>query len=327
MQKQLPSPAGTLPHEARLRAASPARRGMAPVGLFLAMARTSRTIYPEYTPAAIYNAAALFVGQAARWRRLRAWYAADRSPLQEAFAARPALVSVLRRPYIHTGWQPDRRLEAVETHYGQVAGPARALRLEPGAAARLAVLPTACGPLELVLDAPIWFIHEGELSLNLFHQGERIFTIAFSLGLDRGEPVAFVGALQGWGNPRAIDLYRSLTHALHGLRPRDLLIGSFRMLCRELGLVRWLAIGDAGRVSDSAYFKSPQRVRSSYDAAWAEHGGKVRGDGFHDLPVVMARRAHADIPSRKRAAYRQRYEMLDRLEAESARSLQARARH
>ncbi len=293
------------------------------------MVRTSRAVHPRNSLHGLIQAAALFYRQFTQREVLRDWYLPGRAPslmpLRDMLACRPDLVAVLRRPYINTFWEAKGRLLAIEEHYRQVAGPARALRLAVGGTVTLATVAIPQHTLEIVLDSPEWFIHEGELALNLFLDGERIYTVAFSLGLDAGEPVALIGALQGLGSERALDVYRGLTHALHGLRPRDLLIAAFRTLCRELGLTRYLAVGDTARVAISPYFGASKRVQSSYDAVWQEHGGVHRPDDFHVLPIQVARRTHAEIPARKRSAYRQRYAMLDRLEADIGRSLAARS--
>ncbi len=289
------------------------------------MYRTSRAVHPRRNPTDLLRTTLLFVRQVRCRRQLRRWHRSTAAPLHEMLARRPALVSVVRRPYISGDWTADRRVAAIEDHYRQLAGVGRALRTGPESVLPLATIAGRTGTVEIVLDSPAWFIHEGELCLNLFQNGERLYTLAFSLGIDRGEPVAFVGAIQGQGKEGALDRYRALTSDFHGLRPRDLLIAAFRIVCREIGLVRWLGASDGARVGSSAYFGSATALRSSYDAVWTEHGGQLRSDGFFELPVHVARRSPGDIPARKRSSYRQRYEMLDRLDADLAQVLRARS--
>ncbi|MDP9045035.1 MAG: VirK/YbjX family protein [Pseudomonadota bacterium] len=294
--------------------------------LLAGMVRSSRAVHSGSTVAAYWQSGILFCRQFAHRETLRGWYGAGRSPLQQTFAWRPELATVVRRPYISTGWQVRRRLRSIEEHYRLLTGRRRGLRLERGASVALASVTSRSAAVQVVLDSPPWFIHEGELSVNLFHEGKRIYTLAFSLGIDAGEPVAYAGAIQGLGSEDALALYRSLTHALHGMRPRDLLIAAFRVLCGELGLARWLAVGDQTRVAGSPYFGASKKVRTSYDEVWQEHGGRRRADGFFCMPVEIPRRTHEAIPARKRSLYRQRYEMLDRLAAELGHSLGARDR-
>ncbi len=130
--------------------------------------------------------------------------------------------------------------------------------------------------------------------------------------------MADVGALQGYRGDEALGIYRHLTPGLHGLRPRDLLLAAFRALCSGLGTTRILAVGDRHRVCDSGYFRFDRNLDRSCDAAWAEHHGACRPDGFFELPVVVERRSREAIPTPERAEYRRRYEMLARLGADIA---------
>ena len=47
---------------------------------------------------------------------------------------------------------------------------------------------------------------------------------------------------------------------------------------------------------------------------WLEHGGKPFENGFYEIPAVVKHRDMSEIPTRKRATYRRRYQMLDKLE-------------
>ena len=98
-----------------------------------------------------------------------------------------------------------------------------------------------------------------------------------------------------------------------GLRPRDLLVTAFRLVCLHLGVECILAVSDRCRVASNAYFKSSVRVLSSYDDAWIENGGRLTAEGFFKLKVQPGQRDVHDIASRKRAQYRRRYAMLDTL--------------
>lgn len=300
------------------------RREVRPTELMSRMWRLARAVHPGMTPTALWRAGSLFMRQMMNRRELRAWLGEGNPALKEMLAWRPSIVSAVNRPYLTSAWGASRRLVAIDDHYRQLAGRAHALRLAPDTMLRLATVEARGQAVEVTLDSPTWFVHEGELSLNLFLAGERIYTVVFSLGQDDGKPTAFIGAIQGLGSERALHIYRGLTHALHGLRPRELLLAAFRTLCREVGVQRVLAVSDARRVSASGYFSGGIRVHSSYDAVWKEHLGELRGDGFHALPLEVARRANESIPSRKRSEYRQRYAMLDQLQADLARGLRDR---
>lgn len=297
------------------------------IGLFALLRlllRSSRSLYPDATAIARWRAAKLFVQQLAHLRRLRDWHGGASTALREALARRPSLAAAAGRPYMSNRWNASDRLCAIEQHYRQLSASFRALRLSPDAQLRLGHALSRSGPVEIVLDSPVWFAHEGELSINLFVEGERLYSLVFSFGFDAGMPVALVGALQGLGSEEALDRYRQLTRACHGLRPRDLLLAAFRSVCLHAGVRRILGIDDLHRVSRNPYFGGAANTSASYDAVWAEHGGTPRKDGFHEIPVVLPRRTHDAIPARKRSEYRQRYAMLDAMAVEIAASLNAR---
>lgn len=140
--------------------------------------------------------------------------------------------------------------------------------------------------------------------------------LAFTLGDIAGQRVAYVGALQGLRSPDALEIYRQLTHQLHGLRPRDLLLTAFRRFGLALEVTRILAVDDSHRVSSNGYFAASGQVLSSYDEIWTESGGIATSGGFFELGPVTGRRESSAVPARKRALYRRRYEMLDALDGQ-----------
>jgi uncharacterized protein VirK/YbjX len=85
------------------------------------------------------------------------------------------------------------------------------------------------------------------------------------------------------------------------------------MLCAALEEKRILAVSDVACVGRSGCFGPGVGVLSSYDRAWTENGGAPGADGFFELAPRPARRALAEVPSRKRAEHRRRFVMLDEL--------------
>jgi len=166
-----------------------------------------------------------------------------------------------------------------------------------------------------VLDKAGWFVREGEIVLNLFVNDHRYYSIAFTLGVDGGQPLVFVGALQGSHSDSAQGVYREMTHALNGMRPRDFLMAALKLLCAELGIRRIWAISSDYRQHNSPYFGGvhKEKVLVSYNEVWSEHGGVALDNGFYEILALVRHKDMSEIPTRKRAAYRRRYEMLDKL--------------
>ena len=280
------------------------------------LVQLSKSAHPGLDPMSLWRATRLFAGQVRWLGQMRAWHNDASNPaLREMLALRPDLVLAAGRPYVNTAWAPQQRLDALQRHYREVQGRLAFLGFAPGSALTIGHVVADDKRLDLVLDKPAWFFHEGEVSMSLFSGEQRLYTLAFLLGRVERRRVAYVGALQGMGDAQALDIYRDLTHALHGLRPRDLLISAFRSLCARVEVEQIYAVSDASSMGRSNYFKH-KKVETSYDDAWRDHRGVLADDGFFELSVASARRTTDEIVSRKRALYRRRYAMLDALESE-----------
>jgi uncharacterized protein VirK/YbjX len=263
---------------------------------------------------------AFFVWRCMRYRdALQAWYGGGNDHcLGREVALRPTLLAVIEHPYIHANWSVEQRLRAVEMHYCAITDERLLLCLSPQDQVPLLKSDQVPPGIQLVLEKCSWLMWEGQVVISLFEETERRYTLAFSLGSINGETVAYVGGLQGGGADNMIRVYRALTHALHGMRPRDFLFTAFRLLCRQLGVQRVLAISDRARLHRSPYF-GKESISTNYDAIWRELGGVPLENGFFELAVPVVYREPADIPTRKRAQYRRRYAMLDSIAAQMER--------
>ena len=161
--------------------------------------------------------------------------------LQETLALRPSLMASVIHPYLNVDWGFDQKLDAISGHYSLLTGPLGILRFPPPASIILANLEDAT---QIRLHKSLFFDHEGELTVSLFKSDQRLYSLTFTLGQIGAELAAYAGGLQGLRSPEAVNIYRSLTHNMHGLRPRDLLVTAFRLLCGSLGIARILAISD-----------------------------------------------------------------------------------
>ena len=210
----------------------------------------------------------------------------------------------------------ERRLAVIDRHFRMLDGPAAIIAHATFEEIELARIEEKYAGLRLVLDKTAWFLREGEVALNLFVNNQRYYSIVFTLGVDAGQSLVFVGALQGSNSSSARDIYREITHALHGMRPRDFLMAAFKLLCKEFDIHRIWAVSGKCRQHNSPYFGGGhnKKVLALYDKVWVEHGGRALDNGFFEIPVIIRRKDMSEIPTRKRAAYRRRYQMLDKLE-------------
>jgi uncharacterized protein len=229
---------------------------------------------------------------------------------------RPEILTFIRAPYLCAGWPVEERLTRFAAQIALLADHPP-LDFRVAQSIELMSLPEIGDAIHVVIDKPMWFHREGTLAINLFDANTRLFTLVFALEPTASGKRALIGGIQGRNFDDALDRYRDLTKSAHGIRPRDLIIELFRLVCAQLGVTEILAIADKGRQNRHPYFgKDVMRdLPLDYDAIWQDRGGTSFDEWFFTLPLHGDRRADADIPAKKRSMYRQRYAMLDGIEA------------
>lgn len=295
------------------------------VEIFWPIVKAGFQNYPGISPPAI-------------WRKIRFIFSAFRARhLLENFSARMShlklvgrvsltsdVVGMIEWPYINNSWDVSERLDRIATHYEMLASLSNNLllvsRSNPWTLVHLSTISNAC---KIVLDRAPWFKREGELVLNLFKDELRVASIAFTFGIRDDAPTIFIGAVQGIhrGIPtdRSLLIYKHLTKDFEGLRPRSLLLDVLKMICNALGVKSILAVADENRHHRHKFFGEypAEKMGVSYNTIWAENAG-VPSDipGFYEIPVEIARRQQDEIPTRKRAMYKRRYDILDSIRSE-----------
>jgi uncharacterized protein VirK/YbjX len=281
--------------------------------------RLVRRMHPELDLRGLKKHVELLLTGMFNYGEIRRWFAIADSPgLAQARERFPLISGAIFWPYINRTWKRGRKLEVIDRHYRMLDGPAAIVADAMRDEVVLATLDDEYEGLKLVLDKAIWFLREGEAVLNLFLDRERIYSAAFSLGEEGGRRLIYLGALQGSNSDAAQDTYRHMTRKLHGLRPRDLLMTSLKLLCIEMGIGVIWAVRSEDRQHNSAYFAGThdEKVLVRYDEVWQEHGGTELANGFFEIPATVKYRDAGEIPTHKRAMYRRRYQMLNRLAME-----------
>ena len=220
---------------------------------------------------------------------------------------------VLIWPLIDARWEVSRRLAELQRHYQEVASIGSLLDLMPGDSKTLLRLVDANPALNLRIERPPWFTREGQLTLSIFFEDQRVYSVAFLLSKANGHRVAYVGAVQGVKQNEDSDLYKNITKDAHGLRPRDLVISLFLVLCESLDVREVLAVQDRYRQHRHSYFgpSGNPKVFADYDAIWQEHGAVLNFNGLHSLSPGVRVKPMESIPSKKRSVYRKRYHFLN----------------
>jgi uncharacterized protein VirK/YbjX len=272
----------------------------------------ARHAYPRLDPLSMLRRLRFFWQawtQREQWRALRE--ASAGTQLGRSVHARKGMVHVVAFPYIHRDWTIGQRTETVVEHYHQIEQ-WRWLQVPLGARHLVARLGAPELELSLQIDRPDWFTHEGELVLSLFEADARLYSVAFSFGRRNGAPVVYVGAIQGRSGEGMSERYAALTTALHGCRPRDLVLLALLFLAEAVQIDKVYAVSDSCRHlrGRSLFGRSTAKPSADYDEIWRDRGGVASADGFFVIETRYAPRPLEEIPSRKRAMYRRRYEML-----------------
>lgn len=253
------------------------------------------------------------------------WYPSLDDPLMlRILEAHPRICEKVARPYLRCGLSYGERHRALIGHYHWLRTHLSAAALEAvfvGEGLELAhlVLPGA-GAYRLILRYHDQFEMEGDLTLSLMGPDDaRIYSMTFSMLAAQGGLHAQIGGAQGGAGDLA-ETVRRLTKALHGMRPKALVLFALMRLVAGWGATRLTGVRSANHVYQCQAYRRGRRfrVRADYDALWQEAGGVVASDNprLFALPLAWPQRALHEIPSHKRGLYRRRYALLSELGAE-----------
>jgi uncharacterized protein len=252
-----------------------------------------------------------FLAAAARERGLtrRLMQIDPASPLGALISEWPQTVGNMVWPYQCAAWDAQTRFARIEGHLHALER-LPGLKLAPDEKLVLADLSALSPGLSLVIDRPLWLSREGHLTLSLFKDTFRAFTLSFSL-LDRDGLEIFIGGLQGRQDNDILSLYRDLTKELNGVRPRDFMLEALRMFAVSIGARHIYAVADSCKITRHPYFGKKGAAGLAYDEVWQERGGARVEDTHFELPLAGSRRDLEEIAPKKRSMYRRRYQMFD----------------
>ncbi|EPN4478016.1 VirK/YbjX family protein [Vibrio cholerae] len=167
---------------------------------------------------------------------------------------------------------------------------------------------------------------EGSLALVLLSQDHQpLFTLAFNIS-GRNKPVIHIGALQGPGPnvENRQEIIRQLTHQLHGLRPKALIMEVLLILARYWSVEKVYGVTNEGHVYQALRYIGSKRssVRFQYSELWQEMGGEAINPYWHSLPTHTPRKDPLSLSKTKRRLYTKRYAWLAELEQSIQANLQ-----
>ena len=253
----------------------------------------------------------------------------ESSPFERLAQDFPRLYEKPLRPYLHRGYRPGGILRMLRGHYQflQQHAPIGFVGALLDNGPFLLNERSVNGleqPLLLNLSYARHMQQEGELTLSLgfpdsldtFDHHRWITSLTFMLRQGAGGRELMVGGVQGGHSENSREDMRLATQVFHGLRPKHLLIHLLRQIAYCWGVSDILAVSDSAHCLTRNRYRGRIQIESSYDELWRDVGGVLREDGFYTLSLLKQRRPLEDVPSRKRAQYRRRFELLDNIETE-----------
>lgn len=136
------------------------------------------------------------------------------------------------------------------------------------------------------------FQEEGELMLLMLQGEQRLYSICFSCTADGR---AYIGGIQG-GKDISTEEIKLLTKALHGTRPKNLIISLLYGFLQHSDINALYAV-------DSDFHVKSEQVKTSYAALWLEVGGEKHRRGWYKLPAQEVRKNIAEVKSKHRSQF------------------------
>ena len=165
---------------------------------------------------------------------------------------------------------------------------------------------------------------EGILSVMLRLDKEPLYQIIFWIAKDKtGDWSMWIGAMQGPNMENAKEVIKKITKRCHSYRTKNLILYIAQAVSRGLGLKRIYAVTNYGYYANN-HVRVDRKLKTSFSDFWTEAGGRPTEDKRFDvLPLTEPRKSMEEVPTRKRAVYRRRFELLDEIDQRVGDAMQA----
>ena len=114
----------------------------------------------------------------------------------------------------------------------------------------------------------------------------------------------------------ARDIIKKITKKSFSYRTKNLILYMTQAVARAVGVERIYAVTNYGYYANN-HMRSDRKLKTNFEDFWAEADGRPTEDKrFYELPLIEPRKTMEEVPTRKRAVYRKRFEFLDTVDAE-----------
>jgi hypothetical protein len=234
--------------------------------------------------------------------------------MRELAMIQPRILHKVYRPWFSCKMNHQERLEALTYHYEfiQQHGLDDLVIRAARHPVEIAVFSGKNGiQFCITLCAIVPLEREGELVLQLHSYGDLICSVAFSFINEGAHAKIAIGCVQGPKPGAGLDLVRTATRNLFGLRPKNLLMRVVRQVGNAYRCSDLVLVGNVNRAAARKSFRQG-KVKADYDSFWIELGANRRSDGDFELacgPLIPP--AMENVIPKKRSEVRRRHELLE----------------
>ncbi|MGC6387740.1 VirK/YbjX family protein [Ewingella sp. S1.OA.A_B6] len=227
----------------------------------------------------------------------------------------PGFPYKLHRPYLSLALSGEDRLKGIISHYsnqlisndlifnreGSKNGAVIACFQGSSGSEYLLRFYSSCG-----LDK------EGELTFSINHCGNILAKITFTIMSYSGQDVLFIGGIQGGAPGTAHDQIKQATKECYGAFPKRIVIEAIRAFSIKLNINRIVSVSNKTHVYSSKRYMTKKKdvFLASYDTFLESIGGEIDSNDHYIIPINSVSKSLDDIPSKKRAQYKRKQELL-----------------
>jgi len=287
------------------------------LSFFGSLLETSGEIYSDLSALRRIKKTALFCFNGFRYRQefLALKGVFDSQELTEVLRLSPAILEKPFSPYVRLAWDVTERHELIAEHF-------LILKNLFGERAADIYKPEGYKLFELIcqenkrytVELFPGYQNEGSIGIRLCdNQKREVYALSLQFS-GKEEYSCYIGALQG-PNDRVPERQRtivSLTRAMHGLRPKALMLEALYMVADSIGISNLYGVSNSGHIYNASVYSKKKRdaIHFDRDQMWREYHAEKVSDCLFQFPPSPRRKDIASLKANKRSMYRKRYAWL-----------------